>query len=174
VRTAVRADIGALSALIDESTRVLHRNDYTPRQVELALEHVYGVDSALIDDETYYIIESGGEIAAAGGWSKRAALCGGDQFGAGRDGLLDPASDAAKIRAFYVRPAQARRGLASVLLETCERRAAAAGFCRAELGATLTGARFYAARGYTATGRADIALPDGERLAVVRMERAIP
>ncbi len=173
VRAAVRADIVALRALIDESVRSLHLDDYTPLQVELALEHVYGVDSALIDDETYYVVEIGGEIAAGGGWSKRAALCGGDQFGEGRDGLLDPGTDAAKMRAFYVRPEHARCGLASLLLETCEARAAAAGFSRAELGATLVGARFYAARGYVATGRADVALPDGENLAVVRMERAI-
>jgi GNAT superfamily N-acetyltransferase len=174
LRLAEPSDIGALVPLIALSVRALQRDDYPPHQLDLALEHVYGVDTQLIADRTYFVIEAGGEIVACGGWSRRATLCGGDQFGARSDAALDAATDAAKIRAFYVRPDAARRGLASLVLAACERDAAAAGFRRAELGATLTGERFYSRRGYRATGRADVALPNGETLAVVRMERMLP
>jgi len=105
------------------------------------------------------VIESGGELAGCGGWSRRRTLFGGDNF-AGRDsGLLDPATDAAKIRAFFVAPAFARRGVARLLLEECEARARAAGFARLDLMATLPGVPFYAASGFV--GDAAVALDLG-------------
>jgi GNAT superfamily N-acetyltransferase len=172
LRLAGEADIGALEALIVDSVRVLQRGDYTTAQIERGLARAYGVDRTLIADGTYFAIEEAGDIAACGGWSKRAKLHGGDRYGRD-DRLLDPSVDAAKIRAFYVRPAAARRGLASLLLAASERAARAAGFRRAELGATLTGAKFYAARGYRQTGIEHLDLGAGESLAVVLMERGL-
>ncbi len=173
IRRAVRADIDRLTALIEVSVRELQRAYYSPAQIELALGNVFGVDTVLIDDGTYFVIEEAGEIVAGGGWSKRATLCGSDHFTDRSDELLDPATGAAKIRAFFVRPSHARRGLASVLLERCEREAIEAGFRRAEMGATLSGVPFYATRGYAATGRADVALSTAESLPVVLMERSL-
>src|SRR5450755_955342 len=138
LRRAVSADIGRLWTLIESSVCELHTAHYTPAQIELSLANVYEVDTVLIDDGTYYVLEEDGEIVACGGWSKHATLCAGHNFARPADELLDPAQDAAKIRAFFVRPCHARRGLASLLLEHCEAEARAAGFRRAELG----GARF--------------------------------
>jgi GNAT superfamily N-acetyltransferase len=173
LRRAERADIDRLWALIDVSVRDLHAAYYTPEQIELALAEVYVVDPVLIDDGTYFVVEEVGEIVASGGWSKHATLCGGHNFVRPADEVLDPATDAAKIRAFFVRPSHARRGLASLLLERCERDARAAGFRRAELGATLSGVPFYAARGYAETGRTGIDLSSAGTLVVVRMERTL-
>jgi len=174
IRPALRADIECLTQLIDTSVRELHRAYYTAAQIELALRKVFGVDTVLVDDQTYFIVEEDGEIVACGGWSKRATLYGGDNFAGRTDDLLDPAREPAKIRAFFVRPSQARRGLASLLLERCEREAAAAGFRRAEMGATLSGVPFYAARGYVETARADVALSPDLTMPIVRMERNLP
>ncbi len=135
----------------------------------IAKEHV----AHLIADGTYFIVDIDGVIAACGGWSMRRKIYGGDVFVSGRDdGLLDPAKDAAKIRAFYVHPEYARRGLGSLLLQHSERAARAAGFTRFEMGATLTGVRLYERRGYVPVGRADISLCNGEYLAIVRMMKA--
>jgi GNAT superfamily N-acetyltransferase len=169
----VRADLDQLSLLMKQSIRELHPGYYTPAQIELALANVYEIDTLLIDDGTYYVVEDGGEIVASGGWSKHAKLCAGAGFAGEADDLLDPIKDAAKIRAFFVRPSLVRRGLASLLLNICEREARAAGFVRAEIGATLSGVPFYAARGYRSLGRADVELPAGESLPVVRMERSL-
>jgi GNAT superfamily N-acetyltransferase len=174
LRRATLADVGRMGALIEASVRALQCDDYPPAHIDLALADIYGVDSTLIADGTYFVIEDGELLAACGGWGRRATLCGGDAYGDRCETLLDPLADAAKIRAFYVHPSRARRGLATRILVRCEHDAAVAGFRRAELGATLTGVRFYSARGYVAAGRADIDLPNGERLAVVRMERALP
>jgi GNAT superfamily N-acetyltransferase len=149
----------------------LHTAHYTPAQIELSLANVYEVDTVLIDDGTFYVVEEDGEIVACGGWSKHATLCAGHTLARPADELLDPARDAAKIRAFFVRPSHARRGLASLLLERCEAEARAAGFRRAELGATLSGVPFYAARGYVATARSEVELSDTETLPVVLMQR---
>ncbi len=179
MRLARRTDVEVLAALIDGSVRELQQQTYTARQIDLALAHVYGVDTVLIDDGTYYVVEErrtgdgAGAIVACGGWSRRATLYGGDVFAGRSDDLLDPSRDAAKVRAFFVRPTHVRRGLASLLLEHCERAARAAGFARIELGATLAGVPFYAARGYAVSGPADVPLPDGERLPIVRMERRV-
>ncbi len=171
LRVARGEDVPVLSALIARSVRELHRDDYSESQIEKALAAAYGIDSALIRDGTYFVVEASGVIAACGGWSKRKTLHGGDQFGRRDDALLDPAVDAARIRAFYVDPRFVRRGLGSLLLDASERAAREAGFRRFELGATLTGARLFARHGYTETGRETLALPGDELLPVVLMSK---
>lgn len=167
------ADVPRLRPLIEASVRGLQAGDYTPRQIELALAKIYGVDTQLIRDGTYFAVEADGMLIACGGWSQRRTLFGGDQFQGREDDRLDPAREAAKIRAFFVRPEWARRGLGSLMLETCEAAAKAAGFSRLEMGATLSGVQFYRARGYAELERSDADLGEGEALAIVRMGKAI-
>lgn len=173
LRPATPADVPALRRLIEDSVRGLSVGFYTDRQIESALRHVFGVDSQLIADGTYFLIEGeGGEIAAAGGWSRRATLYGGDQHKtSSSDPLLDPATDAARIRAFFVHPRYARRGLARRLFDACQDAARHAGFRTFELGATLPGVPLYEALGFTALERVDALMPDGVVLPVVRMSR---
>ena len=179
VRKAVLADVPALRALIDASVHVLQAEDYYPAQIEGALKSVYGVDSQLIADGTYLVAEveaaprASPVLAGCGGWSKRKTLYGGDQYAGREDSLLDPSRDAAKIRAFFVHPAWARRGIGSAILTACEDAAIAAGFTRLEMGATLSGVAFYAAKGYAAVEEQSVALANGETLAIVRMAKRI-
>jgi hypothetical protein len=112
VRAATRDDVPSLTALAAASVRELQRDDYPPELLERAIREVYGVDTTLIEDGTYFVIEGADGIVACGGWSKRKTLCGGDHWTQRDDEFLDPAVDAAKIRAFYVRPDRARRGRA--------------------------------------------------------------
>jgi GNAT superfamily N-acetyltransferase len=173
LRKAVLADVPAIHSLIDASVRGLQAGDYTPDQIEQSLRSVYGADSQLIADGTYFAVEAGTAIVGCGGWSRRKTLYGGDRFKGREDSLLDPATAAARIRAFFVHPSWARRGFGSLILEACESAAIAAGFKRFELGATLTGVAFYQARGYTRGERLSVPLPNAEPLAVVRMEKTI-
>jgi GNAT superfamily N-acetyltransferase len=173
LRQAVAADIPALRVLIDASVRGLQAADYTPAQIEGALQSVYGVDSQLIADGTYFVVEAEAAIVGCGGWSKRKTLFGGDRWSGREDALLIPQQDAAKIRAFFVDPRWVRRGIGSVILEACEKAAAAAGFTRFEMGATLTGVPLYSARGYVALENIEAPLANGESLMVVRMEKRI-
>jgi len=172
LRRAVSADVPGLNRLIDASVRGLQEGDYTAAQIDGALRAVYGVDTQLIADGTYFVVEAEGAIVGCGGWSKRRTLYGGDQFAVREDSLLDPTRDAARIRAFFVDPAWARRGIGSLILEACETAAAAAGFTRLEMGATLTGVPFYRARGYAERERLQVPLPDGASMPVVRMVKA--
>jgi GNAT superfamily N-acetyltransferase len=146
---------------------------YTPEQVESALVHIFGVDTQLIVDGTYFVIEADGEMAASGGWSRRRTLFGGDQHKSHDDPLLDPSSEPAKIRAFFVHPAWARRGLARRLFDECRNAARAEGFQRFELGATLPGVPLYRALGFEALETIDVAMPDGVSMPVIRMSMAI-
>jgi GNAT superfamily N-acetyltransferase len=178
IRQAVTADISALRVLIETSVRQLQAGDYTPRQLEGALETVYGVDSQLIADGTYYTAESKAAevdvtLVGCGGWSKRKTLFGGDRWTARQDELLDPRRDAARIRAFFVAPAWARRGIGSLILEACESAAKAAGFTRLEMGATLTGVPFYRAKGYVELEHLVVPLANGESLPIVRMAKEV-
>lgn len=181
IRRAVTADVPVLRALIDASVRRLQSADYTPLQIDSALKTVFGVDSQLIDDGTYLVVEtasSTGEeehsvIVGCGGWSKRKTLYGGDRWHERQDDLLDPATDAAKIRAFFVHPDWARQGIGTMLLEACEAAASAAGFTRFEMGATLTGMRLFQARGYVALERLEVPLEDGITLPVIRMMKSM-
>ena len=176
IRHAVPADIPALRALIDASVRQLQAQDYTPTQIDSALESVFGVDSQLIADETYFVAEarpaeSQPVTVGCGGWSRRKTLYGSDQWTGREDALLDPRHDAAKIRAFFIDPAWARRGIGSLVLEMCESAAKSAGFKRFEMAATLTGVRLFRARGYVVLENLSVSLPNGEFLPVVRMSK---
>ncbi len=173
LRQAVAADIPELRLLIDASVRGLQAGDYTPAQIEGALRTVYGVDSQLIADGTYFVVEVESGIVGCGGWSKRKTLFGGDRWTGREDSLLNPVQDAAKIRAFFVHPDWVRRGIGSMILEACEKAASAAGFTRFEMGATLTGVGLYRARGYVALENLEAPLANGESLAVVRMEKRV-
>jgi GNAT superfamily N-acetyltransferase len=178
IRLATTADIPALRELIAQSVRVLQREDYSAEQLDAALGTAYGVDTQLIADETYYVVEAigaGGEkvLAACGGWSMRKTLYGSDHGPYRDNAMLDPARDAAKIRAFFVHPEWTRRGIASLILKTCEGAAYARGFRRFEMGATLTGVPMYAARGYAKGEQIDVPLPNGLSLTVVRMSKTL-
>ena len=178
IRLATQEDIPELRALIEVSVRVLQRADYSEEQLEAALGTAYGVDTQLMADRTYYVVETRREAgerveAACGGWSMRKTLYGSDHGPYRDNAMLDPAKDAAKIRAFFVHPEWTRRGLATLILKTCEDVAYARGFRRFEMGATLTGVPMYAARGYTAMERIEVPLPNGLTLPVVRMGKTI-
>ncbi len=177
IRQAVPADVPVLRELIDASVRSLQAEDYTAAQIDGALKTVFGVDSQLIADGTYLVAEGttttgDAVIAGCGGWSKRKTLYGGDQFTEREDLLLDPANDAAKIRAFFIHPAWARRGVGTLILDACEEAARAAGFTRYEMGATLTGAKLFGVKGYVAVRRIEIPLVNGELLPVIHMEKS--
>jgi GNAT superfamily N-acetyltransferase len=180
IRTATTADVPRLREVIEASVRGLQADDYTPAQMDGALKSVYGVDSQLIADGTYLVAEvldsnqdspTNSGIVGCGGWSKRKTLYGGDQFAAREDSLLDPAGDAARIRAFFVHPKWARRGIGSRILEACEKAARGAGFTRLEMGATLSGVAFYQAKGYAALENLEAPLGNGETLSIVRMAK---
>ncbi len=148
LRKATLADVPVLTALIARSARGLSAGDYRPSQVEGALQGAFGVDSQLLGDQTFFVAEEDGNMLGCGGWSFRSTLFGGDAR-PGRDASkLDPQTQPAKIRAFFVEPSQARRGIGSLLLDRCEQEARAHGFSRVELMATLPGVKLYAARGY--------------------------
>ena len=172
-RKALASDIPALKALIESSVTGLQAGDYSPEQIAAALGTVFGVDSQLIADGSFFAVETAsGEIIGCGGWSNRKTLFGGDQATGRQHHLLDPLVDSAKIRAFFVHPDWARRGIATLLLEACESAARAAGFRRFELGATVTGEPFYRARGYAVDERIDVPLSNGTSLQVIRMSKA--
>lgn len=176
LRVAAMSDVQSLNALIAASARELSAGFYTPEQIEALIAHVFGVDTQLIEDGTYYLIDiedSRHEPVAAGGWSFRRTLYGGDQAKSGEDTRLKPASDAARIRAFFVHPQFARRGLGRQLYAECERAARAAGFRRMELMATLPGVPLYSALGFEPVERTSVRLPVDVDVPLVRMERAI-
>lgn len=168
-RLAEVADIPALTVLIEASIRSLGAQRYDSRQIESSLVHLFGVDSRIIEDGTYFVVEEHGQLLGCGGWSRRKTPFGGDQAEAQDADFRDPAVDPAVIRAFFVDPEQTRRGIGRHLLEVCEAAALDAGFGTFELVATLTGVPLYAALGYRETEAFEIDLPDGVSLDVVRM-----
>lgn len=178
IRRAMKEDIPALTILIDLSVRKLQAGDYSPVQIDLALKLVYGVDTQLIADGTYFAVDakdasgSAPVLAGCGGWSKRKTLYGGDAWSQREDDLLDPARDAAKIRAFFVHPDWARRGIGTMILNACEAAVRDAGFRRCEMGATLTGVPFYRAKGYIELEHLEVPLAAGESLPIVRMAKS--
>ncbi|HLB10882.1 MAG TPA: GNAT family N-acetyltransferase [Gemmatimonadaceae bacterium] len=173
VRVATMADLPVLQTLIATSVRSLSTDFYTPAQIEAAIAEVFGVDTQLIADRTYYVIVDACVPVAAGGWSARRTLYGGDQMKGAEDPRLDPGTEAARIRAFFVHPARARRGLAKRLYGECARAAYAAGFRRFELMATLPGEPLYAALGFSPVERIVRPLAAGVELPLVRMARRI-
>jgi GNAT superfamily N-acetyltransferase len=173
LRVAEPSDVSAIAELIERSVRGLSRGFYSDGQVASALRHVFGVDSQLIADGSYYVVEHGDALVAAGGWSGRQTLFGGDQMKSLHDTPVDPATNAARIRAFFVDPEWARRGLGRRLYEACERAAAAAGFLAFELVATMPGVPLYRALGFEMLERFVVPMPDGSELPVARMSRRI-
>ena len=166
-------DVDALGTLIADSVQGLQAADYTDEQRRAAIGTVFGVDRQLIRDGTYFVAESDSLIVGCGGWSRRKTLFGSDQRGGREDALLDPASDAAKIRAFFVRPGYERRGIGSAILRASEEAAAAEGFTRLELGSTLTGVPLYRAHGFVELEAIEAPLADGGTLAVIRMVKQL-
>lgn len=169
LRLAQRNDIALLQDLIARSGRELSVGYYTFAQAEAITRHVFGVDTQLVDDRTYFVIEDAGRIVACGGWSGRRTLFGGDKAKEGVDTRLDPATEPARIRAFFVDPGHARRGLARTILQACLAAAREAGFSSIELAATLPGEPFYRRFGFVVDERFDIDLPGGVRVPLVRM-----
>lgn len=173
IRPALSTEVPALNALIAASATELSRGYYTAAQTNSLITHVFGVDTQLLADGTYYVIERDGCLMACGGWSGRRTLFGGDQAKGISDSALDPATDAARIRAFFVHPGHARQGLGRRLLAHCEAAAKVAGFCRAELMATLPGEPLYRALGYEVLESVVHRMPDGCSADFVRMARVL-
>ena len=179
IRKATLADVPSIEALIATSARALGASDYTSEQIEAALLGAWGVDTELIRDGTYFVgVEKQAEkeveeLVLCGGWSRRATSFGGDAYARRESRLLDPEREPARIRAFFVHPRCARRGLASRLLAFCEREAKAAGFAAVELVSTLPGEPFYARYGYVPAGRRSYALPGGRSIDFVPMRRPL-
>lgn len=177
LRLATQEDIPTLHLLIEASVRGLQAGEYTRAQMDGALGTVLGLDTQLIQDQTYFVAEAKDaaghlRIAGCGGWSKRKTLFGADR-GPGREPeMLDPVTDAAKVRAIFVHPEFARQGLGSLILATVEDAARAAGFRRFEMGSTLTGVPLYRLKGYAETERIAVPLANGETLPVVRMVKS--
>jgi len=170
-RPAGENDVPALEELIILSVRILQAPYYSSAQIEAAIGPVFGVDRQLIRDGTYFVVEHDGRIVGGGGWSRRKTLYGGDRERAGEDEQLDPKRDSARIRAFFVHPSWARRGIGRSILTMCEHAAIEAGFQKAELVATLAGEPLYAAFGYTVAERYEAPMTEGLSLPVVRMTK---
>jgi GNAT superfamily N-acetyltransferase len=174
IRKARLNEREAIERLIAESARNLSRADYSERQIEAALKAVFGVDTDLIYDETYFVAETAGKLIGCGGWSRRRTLFGGDRFANREAGFLDPQRDAAKIRAFFIHPAHARQGIGRAILAACEREAEAHGFRALELMSTLPGLKLYRACGYAGEEGVEHEMGDGVKIEFVRMRKALP
>lgn len=169
IRLATRGDLPRIEEVMRASMSTLGAAFYDSEQTSSATTHIATVDGQLIDDRTYLVVEEEGRVVACGGWSRRRKLFTGTTEQATTDGLLDPATDAARIRAMFVHPDFARRGLGRLILETSENAARAEGFSRFELMATLPGVPLYKRCGYDSVERITIELPDGMQLDCVRM-----
>jgi N-acetylglutamate synthase-like GNAT family acetyltransferase len=153
IRKATLADRDAINELIKDSARGLSRSHYSQQQIEAAVASVFGVDTDLILDRTYFIAESNGQIIGCGGWSRRRNIFGGDRYAHRDSATVDPKAEPAKIRAFFVHSSFARQGVGKAILSTCEADALAAGFYALELMSTLPGVEFYKACGYEGKDR---------------------
>jgi GNAT superfamily N-acetyltransferase len=171
VRAARAADIPAMEALIQRSGIQLSAGFYTDEQARAITRHVFGVDTQLVADQTYFLIEQQGRLVACGGWSKRSTLFGADHAKQGVDALLDPATEPARIRAFFVEPSAARQGLGRLLLQHCADAAAKAGFHALELAATMPGVPLYRACGFGEVETFELTLPGQVRVALTRMRK---
>jgi GNAT superfamily N-acetyltransferase len=170
-RLATREDVPDLRPLIGAAIDELQKGFLDEAQIE-ASHAIMGVDTQLIDDQTYFVVECDGQIAGCGGWSRRATLYGGSHS-AGRDGaMLEPSTDAARVRAMYTHPAFTRRGVGRLVLSLCESAAAAEGFTRLELMATLSGQPLYEAAGFEAIEEVEDS-SGGVPIPLVRMGKAV-
>lgn len=166
-------DREAMQRLIAASARILSRKYYNDAQIEAAIATVFGVDTTLIEDGTYFVAESDDMFVGCGGWSRRKTLFGGDQFASRDVGYIDPRSEPAKIRAFFIHPDHARKGIARAILTRCEEEARSYGFRELELVATLPGVEFYKSCGFSERGTFDLDLIEGVKLELVPMRKGI-
>ena len=166
-------DVSALETLIPISVRALQSPYYSTTQMDAALGPVFGVDRQLIRDGTYFVAEQDRVIVGCGGWSRRRSLYGGDTGRKCEDGLLDPQRDAARVRAFFVHPTWARRGIGRSIMVACEQAIIDAGFRSIDIIATLAGEPLYATFGYAVMERYDIAIANGLTLPVVKMSKSM-
>lgn len=173
IRKATLDERDKIRQLIAESARYLSREHYNDKQIETAIATVFGVDTDLIEDATYLVAESDGELVGCGGWSKRKTLFGGDQYSSRDGGYLDPSTEPAKIRAFFIHPKHARKGIARAILSQCESEARAQGFRALELMATLPGIEFYKSCGFVETGDFDLQLTEEVTLELVPMRKEL-
>ena len=173
IRKATMEDRDAIKQLIAESARKLSREHYSDTQIEAAIAKVFGVDTTLIEDGTYFVVESDGRLAGCGGWSKRKTLFGGDQYSSRDTGYSDPKTEPAKIRAFFIHPDHARKGIARMILSRCEDEARAQRFRALELLSTLPGIEFYKSCGFVETGNLDLDLTETVKLEFVPMRKEI-
>lgn len=173
IRRATIDERDAIKHLIEESARHLSRAHYNDAQIDAAIANVFGVDTTLIEDGTYFVVESEGVLVGCGGWSRRKTLFGGDQYSSRDTGYLDPASDFAKIRAFFIHPAHARKGIARALLGHCEKEVRAHGFRGIELLSTLPGIEFYKSCGFVEQGNFHLDLPGNVKLEFVPMRKKL-
>ncbi len=172
IRKATVNDQTEIERLIGESVRSLSRDDYNQRQIKLSIKSVFGVDVELILDETYFVAEADRKIVGGGGWSKRKTLYGASVYSSSRDSAeLDPKTDAAKIRAFFIHPDWARKGIGKAILEVCEREAKSFGFESAEMMSTLPGVKLYSVCGYAGDERVAISVGEGMAIECVRMRK---
>lgn len=171
IRLAHASEKAQLDALIARSAIGLSVGFYTEEQAAGVTREVFGVDSALVADGTYFAVEDDGVVVACGGWSRRATDFGGDQNKHGNDRMLDPVTEPARIRAFFVEPAMARRGLGTMIMNHCMGQAAQAGFKSLELVATMPGEPLYAKHGFTVLERIELSLSTGLKVPLTRMRR---
>ena len=173
IRKATLEDREAMQELIAASARLLSRQYYNDAQIEAAIATVFGVDTTLIEDGTYFVAEIDGVFVGCGGWSRRKTLFGGDQYSSRDVGYIDPQSEPAKIRAFFIHPDHARKGIARAILARCEEEARAYGFRELELAATLPGVEFYKSCGFSERGMFDLDLVEGVKLELVPMRKEL-
>lgn len=171
LRKATMQDVPVLGTLIAESARGLAREDYTTEQIEAALGSAWGIDTELIHDGSYYVAEVGKEIVGCGGWSRRKTLFGGDKQAGRQSEILNPHLDAARIRAFFIHPDWARKGIGLSILQKCEEEAMVYGFRRCELMATLPGHRLYRSLGYSGDERVTYQLGNGVNIDFIPMKK---
>lgn len=174
LRPATLDDRPELERLIARSARELSARDYTPEQIERALQGAFGVDTQLIRDGTYFVAERDGALIGCGGWSRRRTLFGGDAHATREPDELDPHTDAARIRAFFIDPTCARQGIGSAILRRCESEARSRGFRRFELMGTLPGVRMYEVEGYVAGPAIEYPLGNGLTIKFVPMSKTAP
>ena len=174
IRKATMQDIDDIADVISASVRGLGRPYYSDRQIELSIRSVFGVDTDLINDGTYFVAEIEHKIVGCGGWSKRKTLYGASIYAESRDDeLLDPAIDTAKIRAFFVHPDAARQGIGKAILDRCQEEAKRSGFRSAEMMATLPGVPLYSVCGYAGDEKVDVPVGEGESIVCVRMSKQL-
>ena len=173
LRQAQLHDAPALKDLIARSARELSKGDYRPEQVEGALRGAFGVDTQLLKDQTYFVVEEAGRFVGCGGWSFRSTLFGSDARAHRDASIIDPKTHPAKIRAFFVDPDHARRGIGTLLLNHCESEAKRHGYTMVELMATLPGVKLYGVRGYVGLPMVHFDVGDGESIEFIPMRKSL-